>query len=61
MHNQECLFYGRKMKSCMHEKVVNNKCPWLGRPEVIKVNYEKNINPDIPAGYGRLYRMAGKG
>lgn len=31
-HNLECLYYGRRVKACLHNKVRVNKCPWLGRP-----------------------------
>ena len=32
-HTGECLYYGRKIKSCLHEKAIDDKCLWSGRPD----------------------------
>ena len=33
--NVECLFFGNKTKTCLHDEMNDWMCPWQGKPPVM--------------------------
>jgi hypothetical protein len=35
--NVECLFFGNKTKTCLHDEMNDWICPWQGKPPLAKI------------------------